>query len=563
MTRAADAVDAHRERTANVMSKVAAHHDTEGDDTRRRLLDAHDEHDEPASDTRASARATTRTRTTWTRDARDTDHHSHARMTHRDASSSRHSKTWSSHADMVRESRERWADWAQSKMERRQSAPPPRSSTSPTRSTRAKNARRRRAPPSSTTSRKTERFDVHRTTPRFEPMTIRRRRAATRGRAKAFHSEFRIRRRAIKHRRRLHRSRRGRPAARVYHRPDFRPCAPSRFPPVSPSRFPPRVADGARADHPPDAFRSTFRRVARAAARAAFQRVLDGRVRHRQSNDGTRDGTDDVLVRRVPPRGVRERLRRARRDARASRFAAAGPRRTPPSPPPPMRTRPRSDRCSQARRRSATPRKWSKAFGVAPAAAPRASDGGQLVRARTGDPRRAEGTPPSPPSQRSPPRRANMSRATRPGRSRPLASERACASAASAGSAAAAVAAPASNRSEIVGRVRIGTRSGQIRRRRRRRRAERVADDIARARQRASQVRRRRRRPSRTKNRTDSSSDSRVFVSPSRRRVWRRRRSTTLWSSGATPRGRSSTPRARRASPPVPRTAPRPASAST
>ena len=105
MTRAADAVDAHRERTANVMSKVAAHHDTKGGDTRRRLLDASDTSDH--SDTHHHS---------------DTDHHSHARMTHRDASSSRHSKTWSSHADMVRESRERWADWAQSKMERRQSA---------------------------------------------------------------------------------------------------------------------------------------------------------------------------------------------------------------------------------------------------------------------------------------------------------------------------------------------------------------------------------------------------------------------------------------------------------
>ena len=120
MTRAADAVDAHRERTANVMSKEAAHHDNKGDDTRRRLLDAHDEHDEPA-DTRASD-TSDHSDTDHHSHARDTDHHSHARMTHRDASSSRHSKTWSSHADMVRESRERWADWAQSKMERRQSS---------------------------------------------------------------------------------------------------------------------------------------------------------------------------------------------------------------------------------------------------------------------------------------------------------------------------------------------------------------------------------------------------------------------------------------------------------
>lgn len=122
MTRAADAVDAHRERTANVMSKVAAHHDTKGDDTRRRLLDASDTSDH--SDTRASDAddASDTSDHSDTHHHSDTDHHSHARMTHRDASSSRHSKTWSSHADMVRESRERWADWAQSKMERRQSA---------------------------------------------------------------------------------------------------------------------------------------------------------------------------------------------------------------------------------------------------------------------------------------------------------------------------------------------------------------------------------------------------------------------------------------------------------
>lgn len=108
-----------------------------------------------------------------------------------------------------------------------------------------------------------------------------------------------------------------------------------------------------------------------------------------------------------------------------------------------------------------------------------------------------------------------MSRATRPGRSCPLASERACASAASAGSAAAAVAAPASNRrkssftSGLLSdrNARIGTPADA---------ADAAAPSASRTISRA-RVNERLRccapspSPSRTKNRTDSSSDSARF----------------------------------------------------